>query len=214
MRAGPAALLLIATLAWAVAAVPLEAGAPAAGAPAPRCWSADLSAFLYLPEDGEFLMPILSVDRRALHLEGRFQYEDRRTVSAWVGWNLTTGTRLRLEVTPMAGAVAGRTSGLAPGLELTLSWKSLSLYSESEYVFDFEGAEGDFFYNWSELSLQAWPWLRFGLSGQRTRMYRSELDVERGIFAAASAGPAELMLYGYNLDGEEPFVIVAGTLEF
>ena len=37
----------------------------------------------------------------------------------------------------MAGAVFGRTNGVAPGLELTLSWKSVELYSENEYVFGF-----------------------------------------------------------------------------
>ena len=36
----------------------------------------------------------------------------------------------------MAGVVVGRTDGLAPGLELTLSWPRFELYAESEYVLD------------------------------------------------------------------------------
>jgi len=187
--------------------------APGAG-PDERSWSGNLQTNLYLQEDDDFLMPILRADRGSLHLEGRFQYEDRQTGSAWVGWSFATGKTLRLELVPMAGVIFGRTNGLAPGLELTLAWRSLELYSEGEYVVDFEGAEGDYFYNWSELSWQALPWLRLGLATQRTRMYRSELEIERGVFAALSKGSVEVSLYGFNLDGEAPFVVVALGIDF
>ena len=89
-------------------------------------------------EDDHFLLPIFRADRGPLHLEGRYQYEDRHTGSAWLGWTLEAGKKVHLEVVPMAGAVFGRTNGVAPGLELTLSWKSVELYSENEYVFGFK----------------------------------------------------------------------------
>jgi hypothetical protein len=82
------------------------------------------------------VLPILSADRGAVHLEGRHQHEDRDTFSAWGGWNLSAGKRLPLELVPMVGVIMGQTKGVAPGLELTLSRKSLELYSENEYVFD------------------------------------------------------------------------------
>jgi hypothetical protein len=177
-------------------------------------WSASLETFAYLLEDDPYVMPILGADRGSLHLEGRYQYEDRSTVSAWAGRNIETGTTLRLEVVPMAGVVAGLTTGFAPGLEATLSWRSIELYSEGEYVFDFEGTDGDYFYHWSQLSWQAQRWLAFGLSAQRTRMYRSEFSIERGVFAAATRGPVQLSVYGFNLDGDEPFAIIALGVDF
>lgn len=190
-------------------------GAGAAGAAAEeRSWSGDITTFLYLRDDGDFVLPILSGDRGALHLEGRYQYEDLDTFSVWGGWSFSAGKRLQLELVPMVGVIMGQTKGVAPGLELTLSWKSLELYSESEYVFDTEGPEGDYFYAWSELSWQAASWLRLGLSTQRTRLYRSEFSVERGLFAAVSRGPVQFSLYGYNLDGEAPFVILALGMSF
>jgi len=177
-------------------------------------WSASLDVYLYLQQDDNLLMPILDADRGALHLEGRYQYEDLETVSGWVGWGFEIGESLQLELVPMAGVIIGRTRGMAPALEVTLSWKSLELYSESEYVFDFEGVEGDYFYSWSELSWQGWPWLRLGLSAQRTRSYRSEREIERGLFVGVSRGPVELTVYGWNLDGEARYAVCALGVDF
>ena len=57
-------------------------------------------------------------------------------------------------------------------------------------------------------------WLRLGLSAQRTRLYESELEIERGLFAAVSRGPVELIVYGFNLDGDAPIAIVALGVDF
>jgi hypothetical protein len=217
-RVLPLFLLALAAARAAAAISPeSEHGAPAEAAGAgssSRSWSFGAGAYLYLVEDDSFLMPILTADRGSLHLEGRYQYEDVDSASVWVGWSFGTGSRLHLEVVPMVGLVLGNTNGVAPGLEATLSWKSLELYSESEYVFDAEGTEGDFFYNWSELTWRALPWLRLGLTGQRTRMYDSELAVDRGLFAAVAFGAVEISLYGFNLDGENPFAVMALAVEF
>jgi hypothetical protein len=180
-----------------------------------RSWSVDGEAYFYfLDGGGDFVMPIVAADRGSLHLEGRYQYEDFDTASLWVGWNFATGSRLHLELVPMVGVVFGNTDGAAPGLEATLSWKTFELYSENEYVFDAEGAEGDFFYSWSQLSWQALSWLTVGLSTQRTRMYDSELAIDRGLFATVAAGAVEISLFGFDLDGEDPFAILSVGLSF
>lgn len=205
-------------LAVAALVVALAALAPCAlaqgSAPSPSAWSGSLTGYLYLQQDDDFLLPVLAADRGSLHLEGRFQYEDLETGSLWVGRTFEAGKSLRLAATPIAGLVFGRTDGFAPGLELTLSWKSLELYSESEYLFDFAGHENNYFYAWTELSWQALPWLRLGLSAQRTRLYQSELEIDRGVFAAVRRGPAELMVYGFDLDGDSPFAVVALGVDF
>ncbi len=222
MRGGVRLLSLAAVLSAGVVAAqpqpqpqPAPLPAEASGAPAEPKWSASFEAYGYLQqEDGNFVLPILRADRGSLHLEARYQYEDRKTFSAWAGWTFETGKELHLEVVPMAGVLVGQTKGFAPGLEFTLSWKSLSLYGEAEYVFDVEGKENDFFYYWSELGWQATPWLTVGLASQRTRLFQSELSVDRGLFAAVRWEPVTLKAYGYNLDGESPFGIVALAVDF
>ena len=86
----------------------------------------------------------------------------------------------------MAGIVAGRLTGLSPGLELELTYWNLEFSSQSEFVFDTEDSENNFYYNWSDLSYSPAEWLFFGLSAQRTKAYETDLDIQRGMFAGVS----------------------------
>ena len=179
-----------------------------------RRWSFAAEADLYLQEDVTFVMPTLSADRGLLHFESRWNYEDLETLSVWVGATLEAGRTVELSVTPMVGALLGRTKGFAPGLEISLAWKRLSFSSASELVFDVQGPEGDFFYNWSELTVQTMPWLSVGIATQRTRLYESEREVDLGPFVSFERGAVSLSLYGLNVDGDAPFLIVALAVEF
>lgn len=191
------------------------AGAAGAQQAAPEPWTFGVEGYVYLvPDEHDYLMPIVTADRGGLHLEARYQYEDLDTASAWVGWTLGTGDVLSLEVVPMVGVVVGRTDGLAPGLELTLSWRRFELYAESEYVFDLDTSEGDFFYSWSELGWEAWPWLRFGLTAQHTRVRGGTLEAEPGVFVGLSRGPVELLVYRFDPDDGAPYLIVSLGVEF
>jgi hypothetical protein len=98
-------------------------------------WSVRASAAAYLlPDDDNFVQPTVAADLDALHLEARYTYEDRRSASAFVGWNLALGTTVTLDLTPMFGIVSGNTEGIVPALEAGLAWRRLELYSEGEYV--------------------------------------------------------------------------------
>jgi hypothetical protein len=178
------------------------AGAAAAGAERDGggAWAFDVTAFAYfLPDEADYVQPTVRADRGSLHLEGRYAYEDRRTFSLFAGWSAAMGRALRLEVTPMIGVVAGRTDGLAPGLELTLSWGPLELYSESEYVLPLGDAGSSFFYAWSELGVRPADWLRVGLVAQRTRQFRAAREVSLGAMLGVAVGRLEATLY--VLDG-------------
>lgn len=189
--------------------------AAAGGAGAQEPWSFGVEGYVYLvPDDDDYLMPIVTADRGGLHLEARYQYEDLDTTSAWVGWTLETGDVVSLEVVPMAGVVVGRTDGLAPGLELTVSWRRFELYAESEYVFDLDSSENDFFYIWSELGWQAWPWLRFGATAQHTRVRGGTVDAEPGVFVGLSRGPVELLVYRFDPEEGAPYLVVSLGVEF
>ena len=74
-------------------------------------------------------------DHGALHLEGRYNYEAIDAGSVWVGWNLDFGSPLAFDVTPMIGGVFGSLNGVAPGLELTVSYRKLELYSGTTHGF-------------------------------------------------------------------------------
>ena len=121
-------------------------------------WSIDASAWtINPPHDDAYGAGTVKLDREQLHLEGRWNYEDLHTGSVWAGWNFDWRSRpedgVELTVTPMAGVVFGDTDGLAPGVELDVTWWWLEFYNESEYLFDAHDRDDDYFYSWSELTV-------------------------------------------------------------
>lgn len=180
------------------------AGVVAAGGGRDGCkaqaWAFDVTTIAYfLPEEADYLQPKVTADRGSLHLESRYAYEDRNTFSLFAGWSATMGQAPRFEVTPMAGVVSGRTDGIAPGLELTLSWGPIELYSESEYMLAFGGAGSSFFYAWSELGVRPKGWLRVGLVAQRTRRFHATREGSFGPMLGVAIGRLEATFY--LLDG-------------
>lgn len=188
---------------------------PGAEAAAQGAFSWSASAYTYLvPDDADYVLPIITGDRGALHLQGRYNYEALEAASAWIGYNLSTGNEVTLDFTMMAGGVFGSTTGIALGYEGTLSWKKLELYSEGEYLFDVEDPAGNFFYNWSQLSYAPADWVFFGLVTQRTRVYDTGRDLNRGPFVGFAYKAVNLTTFVINPDDAAATVIVAFEVGF
>jgi hypothetical protein len=179
--------------------------APAGQAPPPRTWSFFASAYTYIvPEDSNYVQPTFTADRSRLHLEARFNYEARDTGSVWIGWNFSGGDTVEWELTPMVGGVVGDLDGVAPGYRGSLTWRNVSLYSESEYVIDTASTPDSFLYNWSELTYAIGDALRAGLVVQRTRAYRTDRDVQRGLIVGYTHRRAEFTFCLFNPDDDKP----------
>lgn len=189
--------------------------APAFAETSGKAWSFSVSAYTYfVPDDSNFLVPVITGDRGRLHLEARYNYEDRDTGSAWIGYNLRFGKSLTWDITPMVGAVFGDTNGVAPGYKSTLSWWKLELYSEGEYVIDTGDSSDSFFYTWSELTLSPADWFRFGLVVQRTKLYETEFDIQRGFLAGLSYKRMDITAYVFNPDESKPTVVLGVGLVY
>ena len=177
-------------------------------------WSFSASGYTYfVPDDSNYLQPTFTADRGWLHLEARYNYEALETGSAWVGYNFS-GETLAWEFTPMLGAVFGDTTGIAPGYKGSLGWRKLEFYSEGEYVFDTADSSDSFFYNWSELTLAPVEWFRFGLVTQRTRVYQTDREIQRGLLAGVSFKNVSFTGYGFNPDDDKPTFVVAVVVTF
>lgn len=175
-------------------------------------WEFNADASLYFIPGDFFILPVFRADKNKLHLEARYNYEDRETFSMWAGYNFNGGRKLEYTITPMIGGVVGRTTGVAPGLEMTFTYKGFELYSESEYMFDFENE--NYFYNWSDLTYSPLEWLWFGISGQRTRVYQSDLEVQRGLLIGGGLKNWELSTYFYNIGANDAFVLATISVRF
>jgi hypothetical protein len=180
-----------------------------------KAWSFSVSATTYIvPDSRDYVQPTVTADRGWLHLEARYNYEALDTGSAWVGYNLSGGEKLAWEFTPMLGGVFGDTTGIAPGYKGSLSLWKLELYSEGEFVFDTGTSSDSFFYNWSELTLAPVDWFRFGMVTQRTRVYETDRDVQRGLLVRFSYKKVDLSAYVFNPDEDKPTFVFGLGLTF
>jgi hypothetical protein len=192
-----------------------QSAPPAAVLEAERTWSFSAYGYAYLlPDEPDYFQPAFTADGGSLHLETRYNYEDRGTGSFWIGYNLAFGDKVTFELTPMAGAVVGRTSGVAPGLKTTVGWRRFELTSEAEYLFGAGSSADNFFFVWSELAWSPSDWLRVGLAAQRTRVYQTELDVQRGLLVGLTWRKASFTTYVFNPDGEKPTVVLGLGVDF
>lgn len=177
-------------------------------------WSFETDVNFYFIPDDFFVLPVIKADKNALHLEARYNYEDRETVSGWIGYNFTGGKDFEYIITPMVGGVFGLTDGVAPGLEFTLNYKGFELYNEAEYLFDAESTENNFYYNWADLTYSPKDWLWFGISGQRTRLYKTDLDIQRGFVLGGGGEHWEVTGYLYNIFFDDPFLMITLSASF
>lgn len=218
-----AAIATLLTSSIAFAEPPQGAATQAPGQPAParsepegaNAWSFDASAYLYFVNDGrDYVQPTARSDRGSLHLEGRYNYEDLDTGSAWLGWNFSVGQEVAFEFTPMIAGVVGNTSGFATGYVGALRWKRLDLDSESEYLIDSGGASDNFFYNWSQLTLAPAERFYFGVVLQRTQAYESERDTQRGLIAGYSRENKTVSAVLFNPDDDRPMFVLVFDIAF
>lgn len=192
------------------AAVPQEPAPAVAPPAAAEPWEVSGSFYYSEPpgSDGRSTA-IVYADRGALHLEGRYGYEDLDTGSVFAGWNFETDGAVQLSLTPMIGAVMGQTDGIAPALEVDLGWKRIAWYAEAEYLFDSEDSGDDYFYSWSTLTYALTDSLSVGLVNERTKMVDTGLWSQSGLALELSLASLELSVYTYNVGSDDAYSVVS-----
>jgi hypothetical protein len=190
--------------------------APAVPEAGDKEWSFSAYAYTYLQEhDRDYIQPTFTADRGWLHLEARYNYEDYETVSLWVGYNWSFGKEIAVTLTPMIGGALGETKGFAPGFRFNAEWWKLTLYSEGEYFLDGDSSADDFFYNWTELSLDVTHGFRAGVVIQA----ETDATVRRGLLAGfkweqEGLGELDLTAYLFDLDKDDKMFVFAVGVNF
>ena len=176
-------------------------------------WSGSVAAFLTVVDDLAFVLPVAAVDRGPLHLEARYNYEDLGAFSGWVGWNVDLEGALAVRLTPMVGGIVGSFTALAPGFELTLEWRSLSFYSETELALPLD--DGDpFLFTWSSVRWQPHKLVVLGASGQSLEAAGTERLIDLGPMIGLSIGPVGAEVYWFNPGTSDAFMFFGATFSF
>ena len=161
----------------------------------------------FVPGEQGYADPIFTADHRWLHLEARYNYEDLKTGSLWFGYNFNFSPKnsFDLTLTPMIGGVFGRTDGVAPGAEVSLTHNKLNFWVGTEYVFDTKDPSGSYFYMWPQLTYTPVDWLHVGVVAQRTQAIQT--DTQGGLLVGLSHQKMEFT--SYILDpGSKPTVVL------
>lgn len=178
-------------------------------------WSFETDAYYYILPGGKNTTTLMGyTDHKAFHFEARYNYEDLQSASLFAGYRFEGGRGLKFSVTPMLGFVFGNTDGIVPGLEASLAWKKLDFYTENEHVFDFAGKAYNFFYSWTELAITPFRNFRTGISGNRSRLYQSDLEIQKGIFTEYSFWKITAGVHYFNPFSNDDFVIATLAVEF
>jgi hypothetical protein len=188
--------------------------APGQDTVSPPVMKSNFSGNFYLIPGDFFILPVYKGDLDWFHLEMRYNYEERHAFSVWYGCNFSGGGKFRYIITPMVGGIIGNLNGVAPGLEITFGFYGFEFYSESEYVFNLDSKENNFYYNWTDFSYSPLDWMWFGVSIQRTRLYQTNLDIQRGLLIGGGYKWIGLNGYLYNLGWDDPYFILSLSLDF
>lgn len=114
----------------------------------------------------------------------------------------------------MVGGVFGKTPGIAPGYEASLSYSNLALTGDGEYVFDIKNSANSFLYSWDELVYSPTDWLHAGLVAQCTRAYHTSLDVQRGFSIGVARKRMDFTVYTFNAGWTDPTIVLNLGLTF
>jgi|SRR5688572_10586873 len=177
-------------------------------------WEGSAALNFYFKKEDIFISPVFKADKGWLHLEARYNYESEETFSVWGGYNFSGENKFEYKFTPMIGFVAGEIVGVAPGLEMTLGFRNLEFYSETEYLIAPENSEDNYFYTWFDLTWSPRDWLWAGLSGQRTRLFESDIDLQYGALLGGGYKNWELTGYWYNPGTEDTYIVTTLSWSF
>ncbi len=177
-------------------------------------WSFAATGYWNDPREAEtqaYASGTVTADRGALHLEGRANYEAIHAQSAFVGWTFSwAGETLKLDATPLVGGVTGAARGPIAGLEATITAGKFDYYIEAEHVNERKEGVSSYNYAWTELGWRASDAVRIGIAAQRTRIYGSEREIQRGPLVQVTAGKATFSAYWFN-PGESAQVIIVSA---
>jgi hypothetical protein len=196
------------------AALAAIAGTLAIGAHAEeKSWEFVATGYWNAPKgESDFASGIFTADRDAWHLEARANYEAIHAQSAFIGYSLSFGKEVTLDLRPIVGGVTGAARGPIAGVEATVATGPFDYYIEAEHVNDRIG--GNYNYAWTELGWRPVEALRIGFVGQHSRVYGGDRETQRGGLVQLTHKNLTFSAYWFNPGSSDQIVIGALGVSF
>ena len=81
-------------------------------------------------------------------------------------------------------------------------------------MFDAGDSADNFLYTWSEVAVAPADWWRAGVVVQRTKVYHTAFDIQRGFLVGFSYKRTQVTGYVFNPDASRPTVVIGVGLSF
>ena len=145
------------------------------------------------------------------YVEGRYNYEEVKTLSVFAGKTFEKNGDWSYAVTPLAGIVTGKFNGGAVAENATIGYRKFLFSLQTQYTFSIEDRHQNFLYGWADISYRLFSGLSAGMSLQQTSPVQSKAKTEKGFFIKTELGKWELPVYIFNINGNNR-QIVAGLI--
>jgi hypothetical protein len=160
-------------------------------------------------------MPIIyRTGKKGFHTEFRYNYEERKTASVYIGKNFCRDSALSYSITPMLGWVFGKFNGGSVALNADAGYKKFFVSVQTQYTAGKNGADNNFFYTWAETGYQPVDWFYAGVSTQLTKAYEEKAAIEYGILVGFNIKKITVPVYVFSPFGKEQNFIVGLNIEW
>jgi hypothetical protein len=160
-------------------------------------------------------VPIIHrVGKKGLYTEFRYNYEERKTASVYIGKNFSRDSTLSYSISPMLGWVFGKFNGGSVALNADADYKKFFVSVQTQYTVSKDGAADNFFYTWAEAGYQPVKWFFAGVSTQLTKVYKQKPEPEYGILVGFNLKKISIPVYVFNPLGQNRNFIIGINTEW
>jgi len=160
-------------------------------------------------------MPIIHrTGKKGLHTEFRYNYEERKTASVYIGKNFKRDSTLSYSITPMLGWVFGKFNGGSVALNADADYKKFFVSVQTQYTASKDGAAKNFFYTWAETGYQPVDWFYTGVSTQLTKVHEEKDVAEFGLLVGFKIKKITVPVYVFSPFGKGRNFIIGINIEW
>lgn len=127
--------------------------------------------YIYKNNNSSIVPFIYYETKNSLYATARYNYEAEQTLSLQFGKKFSKQGNLSYSIIPLAGVLAGKFKGFSLGTQAEIELGKFSFSTEPEYCLQSKNKTQNFFYSWSELSIQPCKIFYTGLALQTTKTF-------------------------------------------
>ncbi len=160
-------------------------------------------------------MPVLHHQgKNGVYTELRYNYEELKTASVYIGKNFRQEGKINFSVTPMLGMVFGNFNGGSAAMNMDIEYKKIFISTQNQYTISKDDINNNFFFNWTELAIQPKSWFYTGVSTQQTQVYKTKFVSEYGILAGFIIKKITIPVYIFNPLNKNRNVVIGVNAEW